>query len=125
MSAATYERLRQCAAEALGGGLSVIVDATCQRREQRERLSSLGPACQATVHVVFCHAPHEVLETRIAARDRAAADASEADRDILALQEARFEPIEVGESLTVIDADTTRADVVARVLEQLQRWDKP
>jgi uncharacterized protein len=119
MSAATYERLRQCAAAALGGGLSVIVDATCQRREQRARLSSLGPEHQATVRLVFCHAPRQVLEARIAARERAAADASEADRSVLALQQARFEPIVAAERLTAIDADTTRADVVSRVLAQL------
>ncbi|HXZ60066.1 MAG TPA: AAA family ATPase [Steroidobacteraceae bacterium] len=119
MSAATYERLRECAAEALDGGLSVIVDATCQLREQRARLSSLGAECQAAVYVVFCHAPREVLEQRIGARQSEAADASEADRSVLALQQARFEPIDAAERLTVIDADTTRADVVPRVLEQL------
>ncbi len=123
MSAATYERLRQCAAEVLGGGLSVIVDATCQRREQRERLSSLGAACEARVDVVFCHAPHEVLEARIAARQDAAADASEADRGVLARQQARFEPICAAERLAVVDADTTRADVVSQVLQQLRQAD--
>lgn len=121
MSTATYERLRQCAGEALDGGLSVIVDATCQRRRQRGLLSSLGPEHHAEVRLVFCHAPREVLEARIAARERAGADASEADRRVLALQQARFEPIEVNEGLAVIDADTTRADVVRRVLQQLGR----
>ncbi len=119
MSAATYERLRQCAAAALGGGLSVIVDATCQRREQRARLASLGTECAAAVQVVFCHAPQEVLGQRIAARERSAADVSDADRSVLLLQQARFEPIDAAEHLTVIDADTTRTDVAAEVLAQL------
>lgn len=119
MSAATYERLRQCAAEALGGGLSVIVDATCQRREQRARLASLGAEHAATVQLVFCHAPRAVLEARIAARQGTAADASEADRSVLARQEARFEPIEAAERLTVIDADTTGAEVVSRILAEI------
>lgn len=119
MGVATYERLRECAASVLGGGLSVIVDATCQLREQRERLSSLGPACGAEVCMISCHAPPEVLAARIAARQREAADPSEADRGVLALQRARFEPIDATEGLTVIDADTTRTDVVSRVLQQL------
>jgi len=123
LSAATYERLRQCAAEALGGGLSVIIDATCQEREQRERLSSLGAACAATVHVVYCQAPREVLESRLAAREREAADASEADSRVLALQQTRFEPISAAEHLSVIDIDTTRADAVVHVLEQLRQAD--
>jgi hypothetical protein len=124
MSTATYERLRQCAAEALDGGLSVIVDATCQRRAQRARLSSLGPEHHAEVRLVFCHAPREVLESRIAARERAGVDASEADRRVLALQQARFEPVDADEGLAVIDADTTRADVVRQVLQQLGRGDE-
>jgi len=62
-----------------------------------------------------------VLEARILARGREGMDASEADRSVLALQQASFEPIEVREGLTVIDADTTRAEVVSRVLAQLRR----
>ena len=120
MSAAAYQRLRQCAAEALGGGLSVVVDATCQRREERARLASLGPEHGAVVRVVFCHAPRAVLEARIAARQHAAADASEADRGVLALQQARFEPIEAAERLNVIDADTARADLVSQVLGEIE-----
>lgn len=123
MTAATYARLRECAAAALGGGLSVIVDATCQTRAQRAQLGSLGTDCAATVRVVFCHAPQEVLEQRIASRARQATDASEADRSVLALQQARFEPIGAAERLEVIDADTTRADVVPGVLERLRRAD--
>jgi hypothetical protein len=119
MSAATYERLRRCAADVLAAGLSVIVDATCQLRRQRERLSSLGAAYEATVLVIFCHAPPEVLEARILARQREAADASEADRSVLAQQRLRFEPIDASEGLTVIDADTAQADVVSLVLGRI------
>jgi aminoglycoside phosphotransferase family enzyme/predicted kinase len=123
LGAATYERLRECAAEALEGGLSVIIDATCQERAQRERLSSLGAMHAASVHVVYCHAPREVLEARIAARQRAAVDASEADSSVLALQETCFEPVCAAEQLSVIDVDTTRADAVAQVLERLRQAD--
>ena len=123
LSAATYERLRQCASEALGGGLSVIIDATCQERQQRERLSSLGATCAAIVHVVYCRAPHEVLAARLAAREREAADASEADSQVLALQQRRCEPISAAEHLRVIDIDTARADPVARVLGELRQAD--
>lgn len=119
MTAATYERLRGCAAEVLGGGLSVIVDATCQLREQRGRLSSLGPACDARVCVIFCHAPAGVLAARIAVRQREATDPSEADRGVLALQQASFQPPDASEGLSVIEADTTRTDVISRSLQQI------
>jgi uncharacterized protein len=119
-SAATYERLRECAGEALAGQLSVIIDATCQRQEQRARLASLGASHGAGVYVIFCHAPREVLEARIAAREREARDASEADRRVLALQERSFEPLGAAERLAVIDADTAQADVISQVLQRLE-----
>jgi hypothetical protein len=118
-NAATYERLRECAAEVLAGQLPVIIDATCGQREQRAHLSSVGATHEAAVYVIFCHAPCEVLEARIVARQREASDASEADRAVLTLQQMRFEPLEAAEGFAVIDADTTRTNVVSEVLERL------
>jgi predicted kinase len=120
MSVATYARLRECAADALAGGLPVIVDATFQRREQRARLAALAAEHAAALQVVYCHAPSAVLEARVAVRAQAGTDASEADRAVLALQEARFEPLSAAENLRVVDADTTAADIVSRVLGQLR-----
>ncbi|HXY98310.1 MAG TPA: AAA family ATPase [Steroidobacteraceae bacterium] len=120
MSVATYARLRACAAEALAGALPVIVDATSQRRDQRAQFAALAADHAAASWVVYCHAPPAVLEARLAARGEAGTDASEAGRAVLNLQMARFEPISVAESLRVIDADTTGADVVSRVLRQIR-----
>jgi uncharacterized protein len=113
-----YERLEECAAEALAGDFPVIVDATFQWRAQRARFRALAARHSAVLRVILCQAPQEVLEARIAARRSAAADASEADRQVLHLQQARFEPILPDESLAVIGADTTDADVVARTAER-------
>jgi uncharacterized protein len=120
MGAATYARLRACAADALAGALPVIVDATFQRRDQRAAFAALAAEQGAAVSVVWCHAPTAVLKARIAARAAAADDASEADRAVLALQEARFEPVSAAENLRVIDADTTAAEVLTQVLGQVR-----
>ena len=120
MGIATYARLRACAAEALAGALPVIVDATFQRRDQRAKFAALAAEHAAALRVVHCHAPPAVLEARIAARAAAGTDASEADRAVLGLQEARFEPISAAENLPVVDADTSAADVLSRVLRQLR-----
>jgi len=120
MSVATYARLRACAAETLAGGLSVIVDATFQRRDQRAQLAALAAEQAAPLWVVHCHAPPAVLEARVAARSAAGTDASEADRAVLSLQEARFEPVSAAENLRVVDADTTADDVLARVLGEMR-----
>jgi uncharacterized protein len=119
VSELVYERLCECAAEALGGGFPVIVDATFQRRAQRARLRALAAQSGAGLHVILCQAPPQVLEARIAERQRFGADASEADQAVVTLQQARFEPISAAENLQVIEADTTRADVLALVLDAL------
>jgi uncharacterized protein len=99
----------------LGGGFQVIIDATFQRRAERARFRALAVEHSATLQVILCQAPQDVLEARIGQRQRAASDPSEADERVLHLQLARFEPILAAEGLSVIDADTRQPDVVARV----------
>lgn len=120
MGVATYTRLRACAAGALAGDLPVIVDATFQRRDQRAKFAALAAEHAAALWVVHCHAPPAVLEARVAARAAAGSDASEADRAVLELQKARFEPIGAAENLRVIEADTTAREVLSRVLGQVR-----
>jgi len=121
MNRKVYERLRQCAADVLAGVYSVIVDATFQRSEERRRMRALASErVVGGVVVVFCHAPDAVLEARVLARREARADASEADLAVLSWQRRAFEPIRPDEQgIRLIDADTTRSDVVSRVLEQI------
>ena len=114
-SARVYAHLARCADDALAGGYSVIVDATFSRRGDRERFRRLAVDRGVDLRVIHCQAPKEVLEARIAARQRAQADASEADLAVLAWQESDREPVTADEGLTLIDADTTRATVVADV----------
>ncbi len=114
-----YERLRQCAADVLASGYSVIVDATFQRREERAQLRAVAVQCAAAMHVILCHAPRRVLQARLLARQQAGADASEADLAVLERQQTRFEPIRPEEDLRLIKADTAGGDVVSRVLQQI------
>jgi predicted kinase len=114
-SAHVYAHLARCADDALAGGYTVIVDATFSRREDRERFRKLAIERGVELRVLHCHVPTDVLEARIAQRQRAQADASEADLAVLAWQESHREPVTADEGLTLIDADTTRAAVVAEV----------
>jgi uncharacterized protein len=85
-----------------------------ERSAERARFRALAAQCSATLHVILCQAPQQVLEARIAKRKRLGTDASEADRAVLALQQTRFEPILAEEGLCVIAADTTSDDVLMR-----------
>jgi len=119
MSARTYARLRDCAKEVLEGGYSVIVDATFHRREDRALLHALAADRGIDMQVIVCQAPHAVLEARLAARQEAARDASEADLAVLKWQESAFESIGVDENLRLTYADTTRENVVSEVIAAL------
>jgi len=114
-SAHVYAHLARCADDVLAGGHTVIVDATFSRREDRERFRKLAIERGVELRVLHCHVPTDVLEARIAQRQRAQADASEADLAVLAWQESHREPVTADEGLTLIDADTTRAAVIADV----------
>ena len=115
----TYRHLAGCAADVLAGGYTVVIDATFQRRAERERMCEVAAQSGAPLQLIHCHAARPVLEQRIAARNHAATDASEADVSVLQWQETNRDPIGTDEHLAIIDADTARADVVAAVLRQL------
>jgi predicted kinase len=90
------------------------VDATFARAADRARFRQLAQGQQVEVRLIHCHAPQEVLESRIRARQQGGGDASEAGLAVLAWQQAHGEAIAPAECLPVIDAGT-RADVVAEV----------
>lgn len=114
-SARTYEHLAACAEQVLEGGLTVIVDATFGRREERARFSELAGRLGVRLHLVRCHAESDVLRRRVRARHARAGDASEADLDVLEWQQAHAEPLAGGEGLDVIEVDTTGDDPVPGV----------
>ncbi|HEY8510265.1 MAG TPA: AAA family ATPase [Steroidobacteraceae bacterium] len=124
VSAQVYERLAQCARDALAGGFNVIVDATFQRRDDRARFRELAAEAGIPVRVIHCRAPAHVLEQRIIERARKGKDASEADLSVLQWQREHFEAFDMGENIPAIDADTTDPDVLAKVLKSLEAVQK-
>jgi len=115
-SARVYERLAECTDHALAGGCTVILDAAFHRRKDRMHVRSQAARRGVALQLIHCHAPRHVLEARIGRRARSGSDASEADLAVLKWQEEYLEPISDEEGFAVIDADTTRPEVVAEVL---------
>jgi aminoglycoside phosphotransferase family enzyme/predicted kinase len=118
-TAELYRHLLRCTGDIVAGGRSVIVDATFLRPEDRLPWRELADAAGLPFRVIHCHAPAALLEERIERRRAAARDASEADLEVLRWQRQRSAPFAPGESATIIEADTARADVVQQVLQQL------
>jgi aminoglycoside phosphotransferase family enzyme/predicted kinase len=113
----TYGHLLELAEALLNAGLSVIVDATFLKREQREEQRRLAERLGAAFAILDCRAPVETLRKRIEARARAGADPSEADPAVLESQIAGQEPLTEDERGFVSTVDTGEASAADRLVE--------
>jgi aminoglycoside phosphotransferase family enzyme/predicted kinase len=111
-----YEWLVRCAEDVLASGYGAVVDATFARRSDRARFRALAAQLGIELRLIHCHAPATLLRTRIAQRQRAATDASEADEGTLGWQLHHFDAVRAEEGMLVIEADTSSANVVNHVL---------
>jgi aminoglycoside phosphotransferase family enzyme/predicted kinase len=117
----TYQRMYDCATDALCGGEHVIVDAAFLRRDERLRMLALADRQGVPAAIVHCTAPISTLRERVSRRAEQATDASEADLATLARQTAWWEPFEESERSRVITIDTTADDAVENCAAALRR----
>jgi aminoglycoside phosphotransferase family enzyme/predicted kinase len=116
---ATYERLAEVARLAVAGGFPVIVDATFERRAERERFRELARSLGAAFRVVACTAPEAVLRERIARRAREGGDASDAGNAVLEARMRSATPLEPDGDAIVLD--TTSPSLASEVAALAQR----
>jgi len=105
-SAATYAAMYAAAAEALAGGLGAILDATFQRRIDRDRARAVARRAGVPILFVECVGPPEQVRRRLAERERRGDDASDADWSIHEQQRMRYEPFAADEVHERYVADT-------------------
>jgi predicted kinase len=108
-----YERLRALARTVVEAGFPAVVDATFLARADRDAFRALARALGVPFAIASCEAPEPVLRERIAARSRAATDASEASLDVLARQLLSAEPLSPTERTFAVTIDTRQG--VARL----------
>lgn len=89
----TYERLSTLAREMLRHGTSVVIDAACTRRWQRELLAQAARDTGTPLTWIAPELPAAKLIDRVEARHQNGRDASDATADIVRKQLATFEPI--------------------------------
>ncbi len=115
------QHLAVAAEAALSGGFNTLVDASFIRREDRGALAEVGRRVGAIACLIQCHAPLEILRSRISARQLARTDPSEADVAVLEWQRSRSEPLTAAEAFTVLDAPSGVPDLIPRLKRQLQQ----
>jgi predicted kinase len=89
----TYDRLKQAVRDIVGSGRTAIVDAAFLRRAEREAFRGLADELEARFLIVWCRASEAALRRRVAQREAAGNDASEAGVAVLENQIATQEPL--------------------------------
>jgi len=103
-----YDELATLCEALLTAGETVIVDAACLLKSQRETLLAAGQGLGAGAIVLHLQASEAELRRRIRARNRAANDASEADESVLEWQLAHHELPTAGSQVLTVDTETTQ-----------------
>lgn len=120
-NARTYGELLGRAEHYLKENTSVIVDATFQRRADRERL--LARARRAGVRPLFveCRCSPAAARERLQARNRLGTDASDADVAVYEVQARRYEPpVELPEDLLVpIDTERPPDEAIGQIVARI------
>lgn len=111
----TYARLEAIARAGLAGGVTVIVDAACLRRRERDAMRALAASAGVRCRLVWCEAASATLAARIAARQATGRDASDATLEVLALQQRVAEPPAADEGVERLDTEGPPEALAARV----------
>jgi hypothetical protein len=97
MTRHTYDRLAAIARSLLEAGTSVVIDATCNRRWQRDRITTVAGEASAPLVWLDIDLPLDLILERVAARSATGEDPSDATVDTVREQLATREPIHPSE----------------------------
>ena len=112
----TYERLQELAHEALGAGVSVVVDAASLRRSERDGMRAVAAQHGADFTLLVCTAPPDVLQARLQLRQRANNDASDATPEVLSFQQgvAEWPGDDEAADTVLLNTDLPRSEMIER-----------
>jgi aminoglycoside phosphotransferase family enzyme/predicted kinase len=100
----TYSKLEELAAELLGSGYSVLVDAVFLHRHERQQFQDLAASREIPFVILEFTVGAKTLRERIVKRKN---DVSDADLKVLEMQLSRWQPLESKERSYAITVDTT------------------
>ncbi|GGE54270.1 hypothetical protein GCM10007421_30910 [Halopseudomonas oceani] len=117
----TYRRLANLAAQTLGNGYPVIVDATHLIRSQRQMLRDAIEGQGAPCLVLHCDAPQQTVEQWLVERQQQGTDVSDAGIDVMRHQLQSMEPLTDEEKRLSLSIDTSSEDAMSGIAEQLRQ----
>jgi aminoglycoside phosphotransferase family enzyme/predicted kinase len=117
----TYAALAAIADRLLRNGQTALIDATFLRRGERLEFRQIAAANGAGFAILDCSASPRELRRRVAARDRAGRDASEANLAVLEDQLRTHEPLDRAERRAAVAVDTSGPIRYAELAKRLRR----
>jgi aminoglycoside phosphotransferase family enzyme/predicted kinase len=117
----TYAALADIADRLLRSGETALIDATFLRQRERLEFRQIAAVNSARFVILDCAAPAAELRRRVAARDRAGRDASEANVAVLEQQLRTHEPLDRAERRSAVTVDTSKAIDYAVLAARLRR----
>ena len=94
----------------------MIIDATCQKHEQRELFKLLASVKRVPYIILEFNASVETLRQRIVRREK---EASDADLEVLEHQIAHWQALRDEEQIHTLVVDTEKAPSMERLAEQI------
>ncbi len=125
-----YAEMRRLAGEYLQSAPGVILDGSYIKAEERLKVRQMAGEAGAVAVFVCCHCPPEVARERMARRAQDPQAISDGREELMAAQEADFDPpTAAGEPLLLLDTDREVAVVVREARDfiaqhQFQRRDE-
>lgn len=115
----TYDELLKRAATNLAAKKPVVLDASYQEREERQKVRDLAKQCACEVIFILCRCPEPLMKERMAIRSADPNAVSDGRWEIYLRQREKFTlPDELGPS-QLISIDTNKP--VHELLEQLEK----
>jgi predicted kinase len=119
-TAAVYEEIWRLSDIVLSSGRPIVIDASLRTAAVRDAARRLANRHGVPFLLVECTAPRELIQARLAARERVGAHESDARTNVLAEFERGFEPIDELPSSEHLSLDTSQSpDETHRELEAM------
>jgi predicted kinase len=115
----TYARLLELARTIVDAGYDALVDAAFLRADQRRPFLALAGRLGLECVILDLQAPEAVLRERVAAREAAGSDPSEAGIAVLEHQLQTREPLGASEQRLAVPVETARRDPVGALVGRL------
>lgn len=106
----TYRALFEAGRTSLEAGHGVILDATFLAKKYRDAARQLAAELDVPLLFVVCECAPEEVRARLAARQSARADVSDADWQVYLSQREHAEPLSEEETASLLRLDTTARD---------------